>query len=254
MKKYYVYLFALLLMTAACEKNEYQITDRQGVEGKSLVKLGMFNMTAVSTNLLIYNNGERISGAIAAPYPYPGGGYNTGGSSNGDYFAMNPGANKFEFYTTNPGTANIITKVFETTQTFDADKRYTVYIADTAANTVAVTTPDNAVMPDSGFTRIRFINLIPNSTGVDFYKGNVLLRNNVQYKAYTDFFDIPAVSPDTFSIRPAGSPPGFATTAIAYYRFAVTNINQRIYSFLCRGYIGATDTQRKPNVSISVNQ
>ncbi|RZK45642.1 MAG: hypothetical protein EOO94_04030 [Pedobacter sp.] len=138
MKQKYLYLFALVALLAACEKNTYNITDRQGVNGKTQVKIGLFNMTSVATNLLIYNNGERISGAIAAPYPFPGGGFNTGGNSNGDYFALNAGVNKFEFYTTNPGTANIISKFFETTQTLDADKRYTIYTADTAANAVAV--------------------------------------------------------------------------------------------------------------------
>lgn len=254
MKRYYLYLFAVLFALSACDKNTYNITDRQGVDGRALVKIGLFNMTTLATNVLIYNNNERISGVIAAPYPYPGGGYNTGGQSNGDYFALAPGENKFEFFTTNTGTINLTSLFFSTTQTLEANKKYTIYTADTAANAVAVLAEDNGIQPDSGFTNIRFINLIPNSgAGVDFYKGNTLLKAGIPYKSFTEFFDIPSSTVDTFSIRPAGSPPGPALTATAYYRFAV-NTNQRIYSFLSRGYIGATDAQRKPNVSISVNQ
>lgn len=252
MKRYHLYLFIPLLILAACTKNSYNITDRLGVEGKALVKIGLFNMTAVATNLLIYSNGIKISGPIASPYPYPGGGFNTTGSSNGDYFALNPGDNKFELFTTNTGTANIISKFFETTQNLEANKRYTIYTTDTGSNAIAIKTPDDAVAPDSGFARIRFINLIPTST-VDFYKGNTLLKSAIKYKDFTEFFDIPASTVDTFSIRPAGSPGGTALTATAYYRLA-TNTNQRIYSFLSRGYIGSTDVLRKPNVSVSVNQ
>ena len=252
MKKNALYFFASLLLLAGCEKNTYNITDRQGVEGKSLVKIGLFSMTTVATNVLIHNNGVRISGVLAAPYPYPGGGFNTGGNSNGDYFAVNPGSNKFELFTTNPGTANTIAKVFETTQSLEVNKRQTIYIADTAANAVGILAPDDAVAPDSGFARIRFINLIPNSGSVDFYKGNNLLKSNVKYKEFTDFFDVPASTADSFSIRPAGAPPGSALSATAYYRLA-TNTNRRIYSFVSRGYIGATGL-RIPAVSVSVNQ
>jgi hypothetical protein len=252
MKKNALYFFAALLFLAGCEKNSYNITDRQGIEGKSMVKVGLFSMTPVANNVLIYVNGERISGVLAAPYPYPGGGFNTGGSSNGDYFALNPGPNRFQLYTTNPGTANTIAKIFDTTLTLAVNNRQTVYIADTAANTVAVLAPDNAVAPDSGFARIRFINLIPNSGSVDFYKGTSLLKSNVKYKEFTDFFDVPASVADSFSIRPTGTPAGPALTATAYYRLA-TNTNRRIYSFVSRGYIGATGL-RIPAISVSVNQ
>ena len=254
MKRNYLYFFALLLTLGACKKNTYNITDRQGVEEKALVKIGLFNMTIATTNVLIYNNGVRISGAIASPYPYPGGGFNTSGNSNGDYFAATPGDNKFELFTTNFGTTNLISKIFETTQKLEAKKRYTIYTTDTAANAIAILTPDDAMAPDSGFARIRFINLIPGSN-VDFYKGNTLLKAGIAYKSFTEFFDIPASTVDTFSIRTAGSAPGPANTALSFYRLA-NNTNQRIYSFLSRGYLGVTGATdlRRPLVSVSVNQ
>ena len=253
----------VLIISGGCTKNTFNVTEREGVETKALVKIGLFNMYAVNTPVLIYNNGQRISSAITSPYPFPGGGFNTGGNSNGDYFAVNPGDNKFELFTTNAGTINLISKLLETVQNVEANKRYTIYIADTAANIVAVKAPDDAVKPDTAIARIRFINLIPNSPagGLDFYKGSTLLKSGIKYKEFTEFFDIPASTVDTFSVRLAGSAAGSAVTAATYYRLA-TNTNQRIYSFVSRGYLGfppfpvfpAVADLRRPLISVSVNQ
>ena len=255
MKSKFIYLFmVLLIMVAACKKNTFNVTDPQSVDGKALVKIGLFNMTTTSTPLLIFANGQRISGALSSPNAFPGGGFNAPSQvSNGDYFAVAPGDNKLEFYTTNFGTANIISKIFETTQNLEANKKYTVYITDTAANIKAIKAPDNANTPDSGLARIRFTNLIPNSGSVDFYKGNTLVKAAVNYKDFTDFIDVPSSIVDTFSIRIAGTPAGPAITSIAYLRMIV-NTNQRIYSFVSRGYLGAPEVLRKPNVSAFVNQ
>jgi hypothetical protein len=250
MKRISLLTILVFLIFTSCKKNTFNAVQRADIEDKALVKLGLFNAPTVALNLLAYDNGERISGALALPYPFPGGGFNTSGSSNGDYLALNPGSNKFEFYTTNPGTVNLITKFFETTQTFDANKKYTVYTTDTAANATAITAVDDAVAPDSGFSRIRFINLMPNAASVDFYKGTTLLKKDISYKTYTEFFDI-APGSDSFSVRIAGSAPGSALSALAYRVIAPTN--KRIYSFLSRGYVGQTGN-RAPNVSAIVNQ
>ncbi len=259
MKNNYLYLFAIILVLGSCEKNTYRVSDRTGIEGKALIKVGLFNMTQTARSLLIYNNGVLVSGPVTPPYPYPGSGLNTNGSTaTGDYFAVNPGANKYEAFTFNPGTSNTISKVLETTQTLEANKKYTLYSTDTAANTVYILAPDEARAPDSGKATIRFINLIPDSDaagGVDFYQGNTLLKAGVKYKSFTDFFEIPATLIDTFSIRLAGTAPGPAVNARAYYRLT-NNTNQRIYSFLSRGYLSVTGTTdlRRPSVSAIINQ
>ena len=258
MKINYLILLSIIILAGGCKKNSFNVTERQGVETKALVKIGLFNMYTVATPVLIYNNGERISSAITSPYPFPGGGFNTGGNSNGDYFAVNPGDNKFEIFTTNTGTINLITKLLETVQNVEANKRYTIYIADTGTNIVAIKAPDDATKPDTAIARIRFINLIPNSPagGLDFYKGNTLLKPGIKYKEFTEFFDVPASTVDTFSVRLAGTAPGTALSAAAFYRLA-NNTNQRIYSFLSRGYLGISTTGtdlRRPLVSVSVNQ
>ncbi len=247
-------MLGAIIVLAACEKNTYKTTLRDYPDGKALVKIGLFTMDSIPKTQLVYNNGERISSPFASPYPYPGGGYNTGGGTGGDYFTLTPGPNKFEFYTTNVGTYNLVSKLFETTQTLEADKKYTLYVADTAASKVAVLAEDNGTTPaDSGFANIRFINLIPNSSSVDFYQNNNLLKGNVKYKEFTSFFNIPSSTADTFSIRLAGAAPGPAITAVAYYRLAI-NTNKRILSFISRGYLGVVDLTRRANVSVAVNQ
>ena len=239
-----------VVMLSACEKNTFRTTDRSFEEGKAQIKLGLFNAPLAATSVLAYLNGVRVSSSLLLPYPFPGGGFNTGGSSNGDYLAVNAGANKLQLFTTNPGTANIVKEFMTADLTFEANKKYTVYTTDTAENAVAIIAPDNALAPDSGYSRIRFIHLMPNVPAVDFYKGTTLLKSNVQYKQFTDFFDI-AFGSDSFSVRVAGTAPGSALSALAYRVIAPTN--RRIYSFLSRGYQGAT-LLRAPNVSAIVNQ
>ena len=259
MKNNFLYGFAIVLLLGSCDKNTFRVADRTGVEGKALVKIGVFNMTIAARNVLIYNNGNLVSGPIAAPYPYPGGGLNANGpTATGDYFAVDPGPNKYEMYTFNPGTSNTIAKVLETTQTLEAGNKYTLYTTDTAANAVYVLAPDNGIAPDSGKATMRFVNLIPDSDaagGLDFYQGNTLLKAGLKYKEFTDFIDVPATLIDTFSVRLAGSAPGPALTSRAYYRLT-NNTNQRIYSFVARGYLsvaGTTDL-RRPSVTGIINQ
>lgn len=258
MKNSFLYLFAAVLFLSACEKNTYRVADRTGIEGKARVKVAIFSMYSPAKTVLIYNNGTLVSGPVAIPYPYPGAGLNTGGpTATGEYFVVNPGENTWEMYTFHPGTSNTISKILATTQTVEADKKYTLYTADTAANISYILAPDDAVAPDSGKAVIRFTNLIPDSDvsgGLDFYKGNTLLKAGIKYKAYTEFFEIPASTVDTFSVRLAGAAPGPANTAKAFYRLT-NNTNQRIYSFVARGYLGFSGTDiRRPFVSAIINQ
>lgn len=240
-------------MFFSCKKNEFNTTERDYVNGKTLVKVGLFSMSASPSPLVIYDNDARISPALSIPYGYPGGGYNVGGSVNADYLALNPGANKFSFYIMLTNINYIQGKAFETTQNLEADKRYSLFIADTSSNTVAVLAPDNgAGKIDSGYARIRFVNLIPNSPALDLYKNDSLLISNITYKNFSGYIDIPSSLVDSFAIRPTGTPKDYAKNATAYYRLS-TNTEKRIFSVIARGYIGAT-TPRNPNVTVLLNK
>ena len=250
MKKINLLILFVLVALLGCKKNGLYTTEQLGIEGRALTKLVIASTPAVAPTVLVYDNGERISGALLLPYGYPGGGFGINGSTNGDYLSLDPGSHKFEMYTTNAGTANLISKILEATQQLEGDKKVSVYVTDTGANVKSVKAPDDAATPDSGFTTIRFTHLIPNVPSVDFYKGTTLLKANVAYTTYTEFMNV-AIGNDSFSIRIAGSAPGTAASALAYRVFSPSN--RRIYSFLSRGYQGSTGN-RVPTVSVIVNQ
>ncbi len=239
-----------------CKKNSYFITERTSSEGSAQVKLGYFSAYTVLPNTILYINDKPVSNTLTAPVGFPGGGFNTNGLSNGDYLWVTPGSVKIQGFTPIPATGNLMTKLFEFTQNFDANNFYTFYITDTAANTAGFSVPDTKTAPDSGFARIKFVNCMPNVPALDLYKGAnntvaTLFAGNVAYKGYTNNFDIPLPS-DSFFIRPAGA--AIATAPIARRAFAGNLTNKRIYTLLARGYSGATATNLLPNLSVLVNQ
>ncbi|MBK7433865.1 MAG: DUF4397 domain-containing protein [Chitinophagaceae bacterium] len=249
-------ILTALIWVLGCKKNSFKVTERTNSEGSAQVKLGYFSAYSVLPNTILYINDKPVSNTLVAPIGFPGGGFNTGGSSNGDYLWVTPGSNKIQGFTPIPGTGNLMTKLFEFTQTFDANSSYTFYITDTAANTKGFSVPDSKTAPDSGFCRIKFVNCMPNLAALDLYKGAnntvaTLFAGNVAYQSYTTNFDV-ALPTDSFFIRPAGA---LITTApIARRAFAANLTNKRIYTLLARGYNGSTATNLAPNLSVLVNQ
>lgn len=256
MKKLIIISLSIFIVAAiGCKKNSFFITERTEPTGKSLTKLVLCNMTSPASTLTIFDNGVKISPALglSTPYPFPGGGFNTGGSSNGDYLALNPGVHNFELKTLLPGLNNVLSNFASFSQTLEADKKYSIYTADSGANFVAVLALDNFTTPaDSGKTAARFVNMIPNAPAVDFYQNSTLIASNVKYKEFTDFMEIPASVADTFAIRLTGDVGGPALTAKAYYRL-VTNTNQRALSFVARGFISGV-SPKQAAVSVVVNR
>lgn len=237
----------------SCRKNTFAKTDRTYPEGKALVKFGLFSMYPTSTSLTIYQNDIKLSSAIASPYGYPGGGYNTGGNTYADYLAINPGNIKFDFAVVYPNINYIQGIVHNTTYDLAANSRYTILVADTAASTTSVLLKDDFPTDiDSGYAWFRISNLIPNSGSLDFYKNDSLIASNLAYKASSALIKLPASLADSFAIRPAGTPGGYAKNATAYYRLA-TNTNKRIFTMVSRGYIGAA-TPRNPTISLILNK
>lgn len=245
----------LLLSIIGCEKNTYQVTERTVNDGAAQVKLGYFSAYTVTPNTILYVNDAPVSNTLAAPISFPGGGFNMGGLSNGDYLFIKPGSTKISGFRPIQGTGNIMTKLFEFTQEFNGNTNYTFYITDTASSTAGFALEDTKVKPDSGFARCKFVNIMPNLPAVDLYKGPnlagaVLLQGNISYKAASPSFDITLPLIDSFYIRPAGA----ATTTPPIARRLFSFANQRIYTMLARGYNGSTSTNLAPNLSVIVNQ
>ncbi len=249
------FISAVLLITG-CKKNSYFVTERISSEGSAQVKIGYFSAYTVLPNTILYINDKPVSNTLVAPVGFPGGGFNTLGSSNGDYLWVTPGSAKIQGFTPVPATGNLMTKLFEFTDNFEVNKFYTFYVTDTGANTKGFTVPDDRGAPDSGFARLKFVNAMPNVQAIDLYRGAnngvaTIIQSNVQYKGYSASFDVPLPT-DSFFVRPAGA--AASTPPIVRRAFAANLTNKRIYTLVARGYNGSTATNLAPQLSIVINQ
>jgi hypothetical protein len=248
--------FIAALVSFSCKKNTYKAVDRTPGNGAAQVKLGYFSAYTVLPNTILYINDKAVSNTLAAPISFPGGGFNMGGSSNGDYLLVTPGSAKIQGFVPVPGTGNIASKLFEFTETFTINTNYTFFITDTGTSTKGFAVEDSKTAPDSGFARLKFVNAMPN-TAVDLYKGAnngvaTLFQTNVAFKGVTPIFDLPLPVSDSFFLRPAGALA--STVPIARRAWAANLTNKRIYTMLARGYNGSAVTNLLPNLSVIVNQ
>lgn len=237
----------------SCEKNTFNVRNVTYPDGQAMVKLGLFTAYNTSSPMRIAINGATVTSEITYGTPFPGGGFNTGGSNNSDYLLVTPGSNKVELFNMNQGTTKPISRLAEATITVEANKRYTLFLADTAQNIAAWVVNDDTPTPDSGFARIKFVHAMPNVAAVDLYKGakdsvSTLIISNVPYKGVSAYINVQAGT-DSFFIRKAGDQP--LATPIARRGFTLSN--QRIYTLFSRGYLGTTGT-RIPNLSAVINQ
>ncbi|WP_240755237.1 DUF4397 domain-containing protein [Pedobacter sp. SYP-B3415] len=186
---------------------------------------------------------------LTARYPYPGGGYNTLGDSRADYLRATPGKQEVSISIPKRGTLTDSVVLYKTEITTEPGKAYTLHLTDTAANTKSFLTQDDHSIPDSGFVRFRFVNLMPNVPAVDLYYGGVLVVGNISYLSASDYFLRPILTTAAvaWTIRPTGSAP--TSTALATYTSANTFLNRRSYTVFATGYSGRTDAVRRPYVS-----
>lgn len=244
-----LFLLSALVFTA-CKKNGFSLKDNIFLDGKASLKINYFSALQAKPIYQIKIDGQRVSNGLVYPTPYPGGGLNTGGGSYADYLAVDPGSRKVDVSIANVGTNNDSIMLASATVMLDAGKTYSLYYADTAANTTSVIFEDNLTSPDSGFVKYRLINLMPDMTaGIDLYVGTtstytstttfVKVAGPVLYKAAGDYFTLPINTGNIFwCIRPAGALA--SSTPIATYTSASTSINQRVFSVVARGYNSVT--------------
>ena len=243
------FMVGLLVLTliSSCKKNEITLPDADVADGKAQLKLVYFSPSLLNPSVQLNVNGTRVSYLIPYGTPFPGGGYNTGGSNNSDYVAVTPGNSAVSLSIPKKGTS--VDSVVVYNQSFDlqADKKYTLFTTDSVPTVSAFLAEDVLVRPDSGYASLRFVNLIPNLPAVDFYQNGVLIKGNVAFKTATTFDNISiANNPCQFTIKAAGG-----STILATYPTSATFTltNKRIYTIMARGYNGTTDA-RKPTVSL----
>lgn len=241
--------FAIVLgFLISCTKNELRSSPFDIVSGAALVK---FNYScpymASSQGVMIKINNTVYSSLITYSTPYPGGGLNTGGNSFADYLRVRSGIDTLSLIVPIPGTS-IPDKILYTT-TFDAkaDKYQTLHITDTANNINSVMSYDYEKRPDSGYVIYRFVNLIPNSKGIDLYfdtaKNNrVLLASNIGYLQQSDTFRLVAGNSLPWAIQINGK-----DSVLATYSTASSVANQRVFTVYARGYLGLKATDVRSN-------
>jgi hypothetical protein len=256
MKK--IFLFSILAssiaMITGCDKETEITAPSENVNSsQAQLKINFVSAYTANPSVQLKLNDTRVSNLITARTPFPGGGYNTGGGSTGDYLAVNPGTVGLTIAIPNKNTSNDSVVLFKSNLNLEAGKNYTVHVTDTAANTKMLLTEDDVSFAQNGQVRYRFINLMPNVPAVDLYYGNTLVAANVQYLKSSPYFTmlVPATSL-TWSVRQAGADP--SSTALATYLSANTSINGRAYTAMATGYKGATDAVRKPFISFYLNK
>ena len=254
MKKIYiVYIITIVSFSAllACKKNTfkapYNLTTNQ-----AFLKINYASANTANTQVQLKINDERVSNNIAGRTPFPGGGLNTVGNATPDYLAINSSNIKFSFSIPNVKTNIDSILLYTTNVNVEGGKYYTLHVTDTAPNIQSVLIPEDIVnSPDSGFSKYRFVHLMPNVPAIDLYFDATIVARNISYKEASPFFNLKSPNPNKWAIRPAGAPR--STTALAIYETGFVP-NQRIFTVFAMGYSGITAASRKPYVSLIYNR
>ncbi len=253
--KYIKHCILLAIVTTivlvACKKNVLTVSPFEYTNGKALLKVVYACPYARNPGVIIKINGEKVSSVITYSTPYPGGGLNTGGNSFADYLSVKPGENTVSLSIPYVGTGNDSILLHQGVYNFVANQFQSLHLTDTLTSTQAVQIIDPANRPDSGLVLFRFVNLIPNSGGIDLYFGPTKVASNVMYKASTDTFSIAAGTSLAWSLRNAGETGTLGTT----YTSASTVANQRVFTVYARGYTGLPVADiRSPKISFAYNK
>ena len=249
----YMFLAAALVFSA-CSKNVIEpVPTIQPPSSNTNVKIVYASAYTINYKVHLRTNDAIVSNVITYSTPFPGGGLNTGGGNYPDYLSLAPGPLKISVAVpnNNAGTDSIV--LSNNTVTLEASKFYSVYLADTSVSTQAFVITENKAVVEGDFTRYKFVNAIPNSTGVDVYFAGNKVASNVAYKSASAEFTLARGATGQFSIRNAGDDP--ATPAILQYPAASTLLTVpygRIMTVYGRGYIGSTGNLA-PAISLLYN-
>lgn len=224
------------------------------------MKVNFISSYQANPSYQIKVDGIRVSSNLTYATPFPGGGLNTGGGNYADYLAVEPGERKITISRPYVGTNNDSVELAAATVTLAADKFYSLYFADTAANTTSILLEDDLKAPDSGFVKYRVVNLIPDlAAGVDIYFGtgatsttSTKVAGPIAYKASSQYFTVPINTGTVWSFRPGGA--AATTTATASYTSASTVTNQRVFTIITRGYNSQTAAPRAKAISFIYNR
>lgn len=253
-----IFLCIALFSIVACDRNEINYGDTEYVSARdAVVKLNYASLYPDNRYVFIKFNGKRVTPLIRGRQPFPGGGYNTYGDVRADFLSIKPGNVKVEVvlpHSKDNGLDSVL--LYSTDVVLDAGKRYTVHIADTGKLTRSVMSEEDFSMPDSGYARYRFINLMPNVPEIDLYYGQSAtvvtadkkVASAIKFMEISDYITLNRASARTWKIRPAGAAVTNATV-LASYTSASTLLNQRTYTIYALGYNGVKVAPTMPYLS-----
>lgn len=248
-------VFAILLFCMSCEKKLERTAEYTSPQSnEALLKINYNSAYALNPGIQLSLNKTRVSNVITTRTPFPGGGYNTSGGNFPDYLTVTPGSVELSVAIPKKNTNIDSVVLFTKSITLDAAKNYTAHITDTGANTKIVVLTDDISKPDTGTSKYRFVNLMPNVPAIDLYYGTTVVAANIAYLASSNYFTLPTTNQtaQAWTIRPAGSAP--TSTALATYTSSNTILAQRVYTAFAVGYSGSTDAVRKPYISFLLNR
>jgi hypothetical protein len=246
-------LLAASLFMAGCEKSK-DYTAEFDISNANDSKLKFIYASAYLTNpgVQISIDGIRVSNLITGRTPFPGGGFNTAGSSFPDYLRVGSGTRDIKISIPKRLTNVDSIVLFNTQVTLDADKNYTLNISDTLAGTKSTLVIDTIQQPVDRTVKYRFVNLMPNVPRLDLYYGAELVARNIEYNTpgITFVLNVPSLSLP-WTIRETGTLP--TSVALATFTSAATIGNQRMFTAFAMGYKGATLTTTRPYISFTIN-
>lgn len=247
-----IFIIVTVVVTA-CEKNQFTLKETDLITNKAFLKVNFMSAYKIPYGTQIKIDGNRVSNILTYATPFPGGGLNTGGSSNADYLAVEPGSRKVDISVPVTGTSTDSVPLASNTITLDKDKFYSLYFADTASNTKSLLSVDDNTRPDSGFVRYKFINLIPDvPEGVDLYFGTTKMAGPIAYLGTSPYFNVAINTGTAWSLRRAGG-----TSAVSSYSSASSTTNQRVFTVIARGYVSvgtSTSEVRRALISFIFNK
>jgi hypothetical protein len=251
-----LFMLIMIFLTACRKTDENNVYSQYDVVDEGQKALIKFNYNVAFYNnpgVQIKLNGVRVSGSnISTRFPWPGGGLNTQGGNTGDYLPTNPGQLDVVISIPKRGTSIDSLEIYKTTLQTQAGKRYSLHLADTTVRK-SLLVDEDASVPDSGFVRYRFVNLMPNVPSMDLYIGTLKVASAIPFMGISDSFTLTPSQANisaVWAIRAAGS-----ATNIATYTGASTSfLNRRVYTVFANGWNGypasPSTEPRRPFVSL----
>ncbi len=253
MKKTFIAVLIAALMFGACKQDASDIlksTYDTDISQFARLKINYASVKRANPSFQIKINETKVSGLITARYPYPGGGFNTGGLSTGDYLAVPVGTNKIKISIPNVGTSNDSITFYDGSINLPDLGHYTFHVTDTGASMKTALFKEDLNMDPLALPKFKVVNLMPNVPAIDLYFGPTLLASNITYLKSSPEFSIDTSQTNKiWTVRAAGT--GATGVAIATYDGANTVNTGRKYTGFAMGYSGLAGTTepRRPFIS-----